>query len=76
MFTTRYRPPGTKECIIVHNGYRMAYDPENRRLYLSDIYTVFPSKLEAKRARQRAIDTEKLEGRVEEWKEYYKVQEV
>lgn len=76
MFTIRYRPPEAKNCVIVHNGYPMSYDPDNRRLYLSDGYTVFPSKLEAKRARQRAIDTEKAEGRVEEWKQYYRVEEV
>lgn len=65
-----------KQCVIIHNDTAMLYDDENRRLYLSDEYTVFPSRHKALRALHRAILTEKAEGRVEEWKEYYKVVEI
>lgn len=67
-----------KQSAIIHlpSETLMMYDDEGRRLYFSDKYTVFPSRHKALRALHRAILTEKEEGRVEEWKEYYKVIEV
>lgn len=64
-----------KECVIVHNGEPMMYDEESQELYFSDRYTVFPSKEKAASARWHAVEKEKAAGRVEDWKEYYKVVE-
>lgn len=66
-----------KQSVIVHmpTDRAMLYDEQGQRLYFSDEYTVFPSRAKALSALHRAILTEKAEGRVEAWKEYYQVRE-